>query len=467
MRAFFAVVLLFLPPSVVAKTIVVERATDLQAAADSLDAGDTLILKSGSWVDVRLMLANDGRAEAPITITAEAPGAAIFTGETSIGIGGSHIVLEGLHFKGAKTPTAPPSPDSDARGRDSGALIDFATDDDTYATDSRITNCYFEACNPAEDRRFHWIRMWGHRNRVDHCRFEGQDHSGVTVQVRLHRPDAEHRIDHNYFLDRKPGRGNGYECVQIGQSWASLSRGGCVVENNIFEACDGETEIISSKTGDNLIRGNLFVRSAGTLTIRHGNGTTAQGNVFLGGGKEGAGGIRIIGERHRVTGNYFYEINNYTGGVIAIYMGIPDGPLNGYAAAHDALVAKNIILHSKGNDLYLNAGFGTRNRVVPPERVVIRDNILLHDYKYGPNFGSVAVAGYLPDVRMANNFVNGKELGRPDDTGLIHAELSLVKQPNGLFAVRNDESGELLPLDLPTLPEQASVGVSWVRTSVN
>ena len=336
-------------------------------------------------------------------------------------------------------------------------------DPDAYATDSRITNCYFDACNPPDNRRYHWVRLWGLRNRVDHCRFEGQDHQGVTVQIRLHQPDAEHRIDHNYFLDRKPGAGNGYECIQIGQSWASMSRGGCLVENNLFESCDGETEIISSKTCDNLIRGNLFLHSAGTLTIRHGNRTTAEGNVFIGGGKESAGGIRVIGEGHRIIGNYFHEINSYTGGAIVIYCGIPGGPLNGYAAANQALVANNFLLHGKGNDIYLNGGFPTRNRILLPEGVIIRDNVIVHEFKYGPNFGGVALAGQLPDLLISNNLINGKELGRSDVTGFEFTELSLVEQPSGLYSVRVDSTGEILPLALPTIPQRSEVGTSWMQ----
>ena len=303
------------------------------------------------------------------------------------------------------------------------------------------------------------VRLSGKANRVDHCRFEGQDHEGVTVQVVLKEPDAEHRIDYNHFLDRKPGDGNGYECIQIGQSWASMKRGACVVENNIFESCDGETEVISSKICDNIIRGNLFLRSSGTLTIRHGNRTTAEGNVFIGGGKNNTGGIRIIGEDHRVVGNYFHGINSYTGGVVVLYTGIPDTPLNGYAAADRAYVANNVILHSTGNAIYLNGGYGTRNRTILARGTTLKDNIIVHHAA----FGDVTISGHLPDARISGNLFNGKELGRPDSTGFTEARLSLVENSDGLYAVKDDSTGEILTPGLPKFPKRSDVGTNWIR----
>jgi len=444
--------------SALAEEYRVDNPARLQEIADALEPGDSLILGSGYWPDVQLVLRNEGTREAPITIRAETPGSAVLSGATHIAIGGSHIVVEGFHFKNAYPPTFAIAGSAESDGPD--ALIDFRAGPEEYARDSRITNCYFEACNPADDRRYHWVRLLGLRNRVDHCRFEGQAHEGVTVQVRLDIPDAAHRIDHNYFFDRKPGDGNGFETIQIGQSWASMESGKCIVENNIFESCDGETEIISSKTCDNIIRGNLFLRSAGTLTIRHGNRTTAEGNVFIGDGKPNAGGIRVIGEDHRILGNYFYGINSYTGGVIVLYCGIPDGPLNGYAAARRARVANNVLIHSQGNAFYLNGGFGTRNRTLLAEGASIENNVVFHS----PDFSDVTVAGHIPDLNISGNLFNGKELGpAASENGFKLASLALVDNESGLSLVRNDETGELYPSKPPVIPNRIEVGVDWMR----
>ena len=51
----------------------------------------------------------------------------------------------------------------------------------------------------------------------------------------------------------------------------SLSSGYTVVEFNLFEDCDGDPEIVSVKSCDNIIRHNTFLKSYGTLSLRHGN----------------------------------------------------------------------------------------------------------------------------------------------------------------------------------------------------
>ncbi|MEO0875758.1 MAG: chondroitinase-B domain-containing protein, partial [Bacteroidota bacterium] len=50
----------------------------------------------------------------------------------------------------------------------------------------------------------------------------------------------------------------------------SLSSGYTIVEHNLFEDCDGDPEIVSVKSCDNIIRHNTFLASYGTLSLRHG-----------------------------------------------------------------------------------------------------------------------------------------------------------------------------------------------------
>jgi len=54
-----------------------------------------------------------------------------------------------------------------------------------------------------------------------------------------------------------------------------------VVESNLFDRCDGELEIISSKSCENVYRHNTFLDCAGMLTLRHGNRCTVEGNFFI------------------------------------------------------------------------------------------------------------------------------------------------------------------------------------------
>ena len=93
-----------------------------------------------------------------------------------------------------------------------------------------------------------------------------------------------------------------------------------VVENNVFEDCDGDPEIVSVKSCDNIIRGNTFRRCLGTLCLRQGQRNLAEGNFFYGEGKTaefegrtiGCGGIRGYGKDHLITGNYMEGLTGDT-----------------------------------------------------------------------------------------------------------------------------------------------------------
>ena len=67
------------------------------------------------------------------------------------------------------------------------------------------------------------------------------------------------------------GRGGGLrlmaepETIRIGDSQTSLLMGGCVVEKNLFEKCNGEAECISNKSCGNIYRENTFLEVSGTL----------------------------------------------------------------------------------------------------------------------------------------------------------------------------------------------------------
>lgn len=91
-----------------------------------------------------------------------------------------------------------------------------------------------------------------------------------------------------------------------------------VVEYNLFENCDGENEIITVKTSNNVFRHNTFKNSMGSLSFRLGTNNKAYGNYFYGVGSGGSvsddnyqtGGIRVYGSGHEIYNNY---MENLTG----------------------------------------------------------------------------------------------------------------------------------------------------------
>ncbi len=108
-------------------------------------------------------------------------------------------------------------------------------------------------------------------------------------------------VHHNHFHDFASAHVNGAETIRFGLSGLSMSRGDGRVEDNLFERCCGENELISNKSGGNTYRFNTFLDSpGGQLTLRHGNDCVVYGNVF-----RGTDGLRFFGDRHRIFGNYF------------------------------------------------------------------------------------------------------------------------------------------------------------------
>lgn len=420
-------------------------------AVESLQPGTTIRLTDGEYASVDIAIAVNGTADQPVVIEAVNPGMARLTGRTSLRLEGSHIVLKDLYFDRAQR----------AEGRE--ALISFRSEAGKTASYSRVTNVRFDRCNPDDPmENYPWIRMYGHRNRIDHCRFVGQDHKGLAIQIRVYEPNPAHHIHHNHFVDRLPGaESNGYEVIQVGLSGDSLKPGNTVIEDNIFERCDGETEIISSKSGGNIIRRNLFLESSGSVTLRHGNNGQVVDNAFVGFHKAGTGGVRVVGEGNIVRGNYFHSLTGRTGGAVVFYCGIPDSPLNGYFAADNALVEDNIFIGNSGNSVYLNAGFGQRNRVILPKNLILKGNV----FGKPTNGGLTAISGSNPNVVLKDNhFDDAMETGFLSAGGLTNTTIRFIANKSGYYepyAVVDGKVADQPLLSAPRIPRQSEVGPKW------
>jgi poly(beta-D-mannuronate) lyase len=143
------------------------------------------------------------------------------------------------------------------------------------------------------------------------------------------------------------------------------------VEHNLFERCDGEIEIISNKSCENIYRFNTFLECAGMFTLRHGNRCRVEGNFFLGRHRRGSGGIRVIGEDHIILNNY---IDGVEEGGFWVTAGIPDSPLVGYFQARNCLIAFNTVVDSRGPAVDLSAGLGGNRRTLLPENITVANN---------------------------------------------------------------------------------------------
>jgi poly(beta-D-mannuronate) lyase len=342
----------------------VSSASQIASRLSSIQPGDTLVMQSGAWTNQRISFAAAGTAALPITLRAETPGGVILTGNSKINISGSHLVVDGLRFEAGALAA-------------NDHVVEFRGSRGA-ATNSRLTNSTIVDYNPPSiDTRYFWVSLYGQNNRVDHNRFEGQNHSGVTVVV--WRPDGaadHHLIDSNHFLDRPEGNDNGFETLRIGDSSQSLSNSFTTVQGNLFERVDGEAEIISNKSGSNIFRYNTFRESAGTLTLRHGNDNLVEGNFFLGNNKNETGGIRVIGERQTIINNYIANVDNRAGGAISISAGVPNSALNEYYQVKDAVIAHNTVIDTMGAAITFDDGLGSSGRTLLAQNVTIANNLL-------------------------------------------------------------------------------------------
>ena len=111
--------------------------------------------------------------------------------------------------------------------------------------------------------------------------------------------------------------------------------------------------------------------AAGGYRKKHhelGHRATVEGNFFLGQNKDGSGGVRVIGEDHVITNNYFEAIDDRADGAVSIASGIPDTPANGYQQVKNAVIAFNTFVDLSGPAISLDWGHGARNRTLLAEQ---------------------------------------------------------------------------------------------------
>ncbi len=361
----FTLCLLILFGTIRAMNYTVTNAQDIEDAMENAQPGDSLIMTNGLWSDQWIIFQGQGTVDQPIVLKAETPGKVILSGISILRISGEYLVVDGLKFIGGYSR--------------SGGVIEFRNGSSRPAHHCRLTNSAIIDYNPStKNYGYKWVSIYGTYNRVDHCYFEGKNHEGATLVVWLDGEPNYHLIDRNYFGHRPELGMNGGETIRVGTSTWSLSDSYTTVEYNYFEKCDGETEIISSKSCENIYRYNTFYNCRGVLTLRHGNRCTVEGNFFFGNKNYQAGGVRIIGEDHEVYNNYFYQL--YGGGyrsALCMVLGVPDSPLNRYFQVKRALVAFNTFVDCRNTFLI---GHGNSNdQSLPPVDCTIANNIAVSD----------------------------------------------------------------------------------------
>lgn len=343
----------------------ISSAAELTELEHSLIPGDSIVLKNGTYNDQQFLFKGQGTQQSPITLRAETAGKVILNGSSTLTIAGEHLIVDGLFFnKGAI---------------ESGSVIEFEEDEPHTARHCTLRNTAIFDYNPSDPEiRYFWVTLNGYGNVVEHCTFSGQAHSGVTVVVRLENGvTAAHTIRNNHFKDRPEGNGNGFETIRIGTGSKRETNARCVVANNLFESCNGEIEIISSKSCENTISGNTFIACAGTVTLRQGNRCVVENNVFIAQDVDGSGGLRITGQDHRITGNYFSGTQGKGGAAIALVAGTPGNPRGGYQHVQRCHIEGNTMVDNLGPLFALDVRYKAESDNLLPVDVTISDTLMV------------------------------------------------------------------------------------------
>ncbi|WP_207535290.1 polysaccharide lyase 6 family protein [Desertivirga arenae] len=397
-----------------AKDFKIRSASELTGL--NLQPGDNVILTGGDWKDQHLVFQGKGTEQKPIVLTTEKPGKMKLAGNSTLKIDGEWLQAEGLLFQ-----------DGYSQKED---IVVFSE----KSANSRLTNsAIIDFSNPDNKVDYRWVSLNGTRNRVDHCYFKGKTHQGVTLVVWLSEKPNYHQIDHNYFGPRPELGRNGGETIRIGTSTWSFHDSFTTVENNVFEHCDGELEAISNKSCKNTLRNNLFYECKATLTLRHGNNSEVYGNYFIGNNKPGTGGIRLIGENHKVYDNHMQELSGTSvSAALSVMAGLPNPVLTSHWQVKNASITGNTIINCK-ESFAIGAGYNPQ-RCLPALNTVFANNVIVtkeeplkwYDDKVDINFSNNTVWGIPSAAKLPEGFSMKDPQLKKDNNGLYALEGKMV-----------------------------------------
>ncbi len=327
--------------------------------------GDRIVIAAGTYRDEELKWQGCGSEGNPVLVEAETPGAVRITGGSTLRLAGEWIEVSGLDFRDGFAPK--------------GSVVEFRCGGEV-AGHCRLTDCVIDNYNPARrDTAYSYVLLYGRHNRVDHCDLTGKLNLGVTLIVILSEERSQqnyHRIDHNRFGYRPVYGSNGAETIRVGTSHQAYKSSNTIIEENLFDRCNGEVEVVSIKSSDNIVRNNRFWECEGVVALRHGDRNEVYGNVFVGNGRRNTGGVRVVNAGHRVHDNRFYGLaGTRFFSALALMNAVPNSLPNRYCLVEDVEIKDNLFVDCS------NIEFGTGRdleRTLAPERVLFEGNTIVN-----------------------------------------------------------------------------------------
>ena len=406
--------------------------SELNTAISNASAGTTIILADQIWTDVQININKNGTAENPIIIKAQTPGNVFFEGRSNVSLGGSYIIFEGVIFQNASGLIT--------SGDKIEPIIEFRDTSNNDCVNCHVRNIKIDSYNGStsqETLKFKWIIIYGEYNEVSYSSFIGKNGVGSIINDNHNNSTPDYsKIHHNYFADRVPVNNNvnglnDQDAIRIGVSTTSLSDSFTEVYDNFFNNWSGEVEIISNKSGSNKYYNNTFRDYQGTLTLRHGNNTEVFGNYFFGDNNAFSGGVRVIGEDHKVYNNYFEGLRyrkpsgaaSNTTGALNITNGKPGSALNEYYQVKNVKIINNTLVDC---DLGIRVGtVQNSSTTLAPENIIIANNIILDSsisalQETTPPTGTSTYEGNITQ-NGSWDLINGENSNQTVTSGLLEA----------------------------------------------
>ncbi|NOQ92609.1 MAG: alginate lyase, partial [Flavobacteriaceae bacterium] len=428
--------------------IKVTNIKELNEAIKLAQPGDEIVLSNGIWKDVEIEFRAKGTESNPIILKAETAGKVFIEGKSYLKIGGEYLEVHDLYFRNGYTTIK--------------SVIIFKVDNKTLANNCKVTNCVIDEFTQL-DREVsdHWVEFWGRNNELSNCYIAGKSNFGPTVRVYLKGNENiknHHKIINNHFGLRPRKGGPHGETLQIGDSRTSMTPSYVKVNNNYFERCNGEVEVISSKSNFNEFKNNIFFECEGSLVLRHGNYANIDGNIFIGNdNSEFIGGIRVINTGHWITNNYFYKLKGSEfRSPLAVMNGIPKSPLNRYNQVTDVVVAYNTYIDCKTPWHFSVGANMSKKDVLPaseirsarPVRTIVADNLIFnHEVEEYPVINYDKVDGVI----FKNNISNNINRSNVQSDGIITKKFSVTKLSDWLFVPAQNDDEVYLGFDFETI----------------
>lgn len=285
-RNVYSVILLFLIAcsQIFPKTYLINSVSSYNANLINFVKGDTVVWRNGNYRNQFWRIRSSG-----VVIMAEKPGGVIFGGASSVSIEADSITLSGFQF---------------LNGSVTNNVIDIYGSFNTISdiNISSYASYYYLCINPS-----------GRHNLINRCNFENKppaenDSTGMSIfQVEVDRYQPGYNIIRycsfrNHTAKFYNAGDYGMESLRIGYSYQHTFISRTIVEYCFFYHCNGDDEIISNKSRQNVFRYNTFLdNGTAHLTLRRGSETAVYGNFFINGA-----GIRIKeGGNQYIYNNYF------------------------------------------------------------------------------------------------------------------------------------------------------------------